>query len=61
LHGLQAGFESFARLDKVAEGLVVIGLDGQRGIVRRGVEERRLCEIKENWEKVSQGSTSQWQ
>lgn len=39
LHGLQAALERLARLDKVAEGLVVVGLDGERGIVGGGIEE----------------------
>jgi hypothetical protein len=48
LHGLQSALESFARFDEMAEGLVVVGLDGEGGIVGGRVKERGFGKVEEN-------------
>lgn len=39
LHGLQPALERFTRLDEMAKGFIVAGLDGQGGVVRGRVKE----------------------
>lgn len=48
LHCLESAFECFARLDEMAEGLVVVCLDGEGGVVRCWVEEGRFGEVEED-------------
>ena len=32
----------------MAEGFIVVGLDGEGGVVRSGIEEGRLCEVEQD-------------
>lgn len=62
LHRLQPALKRFPRLDEVTEGLVVAGLDSERGIVRGRVEEGRFSEVEQDYsmrwcQKILQGST----
>lgn len=53
LHGLQAVLEGFAGLDEVAKGVVVVGLDGEGGIVGGGIEEGGFGKVEEDWRAMS--------
>lgn len=49
LHSLQAGFESFAGLDKIELSGIVGCLGGDGGIVRCSVEKGRMIEIGKDY------------
>ena len=48
LHRFQSSFEGLPGFHEMAKGFIVVGLDGQRGIVGRRIKERRLGKIEQD-------------